>query len=165
LTGRFAVFLDRDGTVMADRHFLADPAGVELLPGAAAGLRRMRDLGAALVVVTNQSGVGRGYFDLGAVERVNDRLRELLAAEGIELDGIYVCPHGPDEGCACRKPEPGLFLQARDELGLDLGASFVVGDREVDVEAGRRLGATPIRIGREAEDLSAAADLIETARS
>jgi histidinol-phosphate phosphatase family protein len=165
LTGRFAVFLDHDGTVMADRHFLADPAGVELLPGAAAGLRRMRDLGAALVVVTNQSGVGRGYFDLGAVERVNDRLRELLAAEGIELDGIYVCPHGPDEGCACRKPEPGLFLQARDELGLDLGASFVVGDREVDVEAGRRLGATPIRIGREAEDLSAAADLIETARS
>ena len=159
----FAVFLDRDGTLIEDRHFLGDPDGVELLPNAVEGLRRLRDLGAALVVVTNQSGVGRGYFDEDAVEAVNARIAQLLAAEGVELAGVYVCPHGPDDGCACRKPAPGLLLRAGEELGLDLGASYLVGDAERDAEAARRAGATAILLGRDAADLLEAAELIRAA--
>ena len=164
----WAAFLDRDGTIVADKHYLADPAGLELLPNAVEGLRELRNLGARLVVVTNQSGVGRGYFAAEAVERMHARLRELLAAHGIELDGVYVCPHAPDDGCACRKPGSALFERAAADLGLDLGASFMVGDTDVDVEAGRRIGATPILVGpwddADAPDLLAAARLIRSRR-
>jgi D-glycero-D-manno-heptose 1,7-bisphosphate phosphatase len=169
----FAVFLDRDGTIVADKHFLADPDGLELLPNAAEGLRELSRLGARLVVVTNQSGVGRGYFPDSALEPMNERLRELLAAARVELDAIYACPHAPEEGCSCRKPESALFLRAAEELDLELGRSFVLGDREVDVEAGRRIGATSILIGSEppdrnwhnARDLLAAARLVEKLRA
>lgn len=137
-----AVFLDRDGTVIAERHYLSDPAGVELLPGAAEGMRRMSALGLPLVLVTNQSGVGRGYFGRDAVERVHGRLLELLEAEGLRLDGLYACPHAPQERCACRKPLPGLLQRAGAELRLDLAASFVVGDKPCDVELGQGVGAT-----------------------
>lgn len=162
----FAVFLDRDGTIVADKHFLADPEGVELLPGAAEGLRELRRLGARLVVVTNQSGIGRGYFPAEVLERIHDRLRALLADDGVELDAIYSCPHAPEEGCSCRKPAPGLFLRAAEELGVELADSFVLGDRDVDVEAGRRIGATSIRIGLEPAGADAlhARDLLEAAR-
>jgi D-glycero-D-manno-heptose 1,7-bisphosphate phosphatase len=161
----FAVFLDRDGTIVADKHFLADPAGLELLPNAAEGLRALLALGARLVVVTNQSGVGRGYFDEAAVDAMHDRLRELLAAERVELAGIYTCRHAPDAGCDCRKPAPALYERAARELGVDLTSSFVVGDRDVDVEAGRRIGATPIRIGSNgAGDELVAPDLLAAAR-
>ena len=169
----FAVFLDRDGTIVADRHYLSDPDGLELLPNALDGLRELRESGARLVVVTNQSGVGRGYFPAESVERMHERLRELLAAGGVEVDGIYVCPHAPADGCDCRKPEPGLFLRAADDLGLDLPSSFVLGDKDGDVEAGRRIGATPILIGGDpagdgglhAPDLLAAARLIASLRA
>lgn len=160
----FAVFLDRDGTIVADKHYLADPAGLELLPNALEGLRELRALGARLVVVTNQSGVGRGYFPAETVDRMHERLRELLAEGGVELDGLYVCPHAPDAGCDCRKPASGLFVQAAAELGLDLGESFVLGDKPADVEAGRRIGATPILIGAESDDALHAPDLLGAAR-
>jgi D-glycero-D-manno-heptose 1,7-bisphosphate phosphatase len=161
----FAVFLDRDGTIVVDKHYLADPDGLELLPNAVDGLRELRELGAKLVVVTNQSGVGRGYFPAEAIEPMHERLRELLAEGGVELDGIYVCPHAPDDGCSCRKPGSALFERAADELDIELGESFVLGDKEADVEAGRRIGATPILIGGDAEDLLAAARLVRSARS
>ena len=164
----FAVFLDRDGTIVVDKHYLADPEGLELLPNALKGLRELRALGAKLVVVTNQSGVGRGYFAADAIEPMHARLRELLTAGGVELDGVYVCPHGPDDGCACRKPGSALFVQAAEELGLELRESFVLGDKDSDVEAGRRIGATPIRVGpghdADAPDLLAAARLIRSRR-
>jgi D-glycero-D-manno-heptose 1,7-bisphosphate phosphatase len=164
---RPAVFVDRDGTIVHDRNHLGDPDGLELLPGAAEGLRLLRESGAALVVVTNQSGVARGFFGLSDVERVNERLRELLAAEGVELDGIYVCPHGPDDDCPCRKPRPGLILQAARELGLDLARSFMIGDTGADVEAGAAVGAVTISVraevagaGRHASDLVGAARIV-----
>lgn len=161
----FAVFLDRDGTIVVDKHYLSDPSGLELLPNAARGLRELRALGATLVVVTNQSGVGRGYFEHTALEAMNERLAELLAAEGVELAGIYVCPHAPEAGCDCRKPAPTLYARAASELGLHLAGSFVVGDKDVDVEAGRRIGATPVRIGSPAvEGEAAVPDLAEAAR-
>jgi D,D-heptose 1,7-bisphosphate phosphatase len=143
---RPAAFLDRDGTIMVERGFLADPAGVELIPGAAAGLRALRDAGYALVVVTNQSGIARGYFGVREFRAVQDRLEELLAAEGIRLDGVYLCPHHPDFGepCDCRKPGTGLYRQAAAELGLDLARSLCIGDRLSDVQAAHPLGGTGI---------------------
>ncbi len=140
------VALDRDGTVIAERHYLSDPEQVELLEGAADGLRRLRALGLGLVLVTNQSAVGRGYFDLARLEEIHRRLRELLAAEGVTLDGIYYCPHTPDDGCACRKPRPEMLRAAARELGFDPGRAFVVGDKECDVELGRGVGATTLLV-------------------
>lgn len=144
--GRRAIFLDRDGTIIVDSGYLCDPAGVELLPGAVAGLRRMQALGLALVVVTNQSGIGRGYYDRAAADRVGQRLDDLLAAEGVRLDGVYICPHAPQDGCACRKPRPGLVEQASRELGLEPAASFVIGDKACDIGLGEAVGATTILV-------------------
>ncbi|MDP2847924.1 MAG: HAD-IIIA family hydrolase [Humidesulfovibrio sp.] len=137
-----AVFLDRDGTVIVEKNYLHDPAGVELLPGAAEGMRRMSGLGLRLVLVSNQSGVGRGYFGREAVERVHGRLIELLEAEGVRLDGLYVCPHAPDEACGCRKPLPGLIERASHELDLDPTLSFVIGDKPCDIDLGLVVNAT-----------------------
>ncbi|MBI3252236.1 MAG: HAD family hydrolase [Candidatus Omnitrophica bacterium] len=136
------MLLDRDGTLIVDRHYLADPQGVELLPGVGAGLRQMRELGLGLVVITNQSGVGRGYFTLEQVEQVHQRLGQLLAVEQVQLDGIYSCPHTPADGCSCRKPATGLVEKAASELDFEPQSCFVVGDRLCDVELGRRIGAT-----------------------
>lgn len=155
-----AVFLDRDGTVIHNRHYLAEPDELDLLPGAAAALRNLADAGFLLVVVTNQSGVGRGFFPVADLERQHARMHELLALEGVELAAVYYCPHGPDEGCDCRKPLPGMLLQAARELELDLSASFMVGDEERDVAAGRAAGVTSYLLGRDADDLAAAAALI-----
>lgn len=142
---RFAV-LDRDGTIIADQHYLREPEKVRLLPNAAAGLRRMRELGLGLAVVTNQSGVGRGYFDEACVERVHNRLRELLAQEGVALDGIYFCPHTAQERCECRKPRPGLLLRAAAELGFEPRDCFVIGDKPCDLELGRNAGAVTLLV-------------------
>lgn len=153
---RFAI-LDRDGTIIVERHYLSDPDLVELLPGAAQGLRQMRELGLGLVVVTNQSPIGRGYFGLERLEKIHQRMRDLLAEEGIQLDGIYFCPHRPDEHCACRKPETGMLDQAAEELGFDKQASFVVGDKPCDIELGQRVGAATflVRTGYGDEVVSA----------
>jgi len=145
-TLRPAAFLDRDGTIIVEREFLADPAGVELIPGAADGMRALRRAGFALVVVTNQSGIGRGLFDLPQFRAVQARLDEILAAEEIHLDGVYLCPHRPDDGCDCRKPAPALYCQAAHELGLDLRASLYIGDRLSDVDAALTLGGTGILV-------------------
>jgi D-glycero-D-manno-heptose 1,7-bisphosphate phosphatase len=151
------VLLDRDGTLNEERHYLADPAGLVLYPGTVEGLRRLAGLGLGLIVVTNQSGIARGYFDHDALERVHDRLCEVLAAEGVFLEGIYVCPHGPDDGCSCRKPLPGMVEQAARDLGFDPARAFVIGDRPADVELGRAVGARSIlvRTGYGAETAAA----------
>lgn len=135
------VLLDRDGTIIVDRHYLSDPAQVELLPGAAEGLRRLQDLGFGLVVVTNQSGIGRGYFDEAQLARIHQRMNALLQGEQIWLKGIYFCPHRPEEYCSCRKPEPGLVFAAASELGFEPSACVVIGDKPSDIELGRRIRA------------------------
>lgn len=132
--------LDRDGTINVDRHYLADPAGVELLPGAARGLRLMQEAGVALVVITNQSGVAARRITLAALGAVRGRLEELLGEAGVQLTGTYACIHGPDEGCPCRKPSDLLARQAAAEHGLDLGRAIVVGDKASDLALGHRLG-------------------------
>ncbi len=138
---RYAL-LDRDGTVIAERHYLATPDGVELLPGAAEGLRRLAELGIGLAIVSNQSGLSRGYFDRATLDRIHARLRELLARAGVALDGIFVCPHTEEHGCDCRKPRPGLVRQAAAELRFDPSEAFVLGDKACDVDLGRAVGAT-----------------------
>ncbi|ADU63289.1 MAG: D-glycero-beta-D-manno-heptose 1,7-bisphosphate 7-phosphatase [Pseudodesulfovibrio sp.] len=177
MAGRY-VLLDRDGTIIFDRHYLHDPAGVELLPGAAQGMRRMRELGWGLAVLTNQSGVGRGYYDEASVLACNARMAELLLAQGVRLDGIFFCPHEPEAACGCRKPAPGLMEQAARSLGFDPHESVMIGDKDVDMLLGRAVGAATILVrtgkGGEhearcrdsadfvADDLLQAADILAT---
>jgi D-glycero-D-manno-heptose 1,7-bisphosphate phosphatase len=151
------VLLDRDGTINEERHYLADPDELAFLPGAVEGLQALHRLGLGLVVVTNQSGIGRGYFDLAALECVHQRLRERLGEVGVPLAGIYFCPHLPDDGCTCRKPLPGLVERAAAELGFEPAAGFMIGDRPADIDLGRRVGATTflVRTGYGAETLAA----------
>lgn len=138
---RPAALLDRDGTIMVDHGYVGRADQVELLPRVADGLKVLAGAGLALVVVTNQSGIGRGYFGMDAVDAVNARLADLLRKEGVELAGFFICPHRPESGCECRKPGPGLARRAAAELGLDLPASIVIGDKESDVELGFAVGA------------------------
>lgn len=135
------VLLDRDGTLIAERNYLARVEDVELLPGVAQGLRLLNHAGLGLAVLTNQSGLARGYFDRAALDTIHARLTQLLADEGVSLSGIYVCPHAPDDGCDCRKPQPGLAQRAAAELHFDPAACFVIGDKPCDIELGRSLGA------------------------
>lgn len=132
-------FLDRDGTIIEDRDYLADPAGVALLGGAAEGLRRLAAHGFRLAVVSNQSGVGSGRITIEQLGQVNDRLRDLLWAEGVTLDGIYCCIHRSDAGCDCRKPAAGLAWQAASELRIAVDRSLVVGDKAADLGLARTL--------------------------
>ena len=138
---RFIV-LDRDGTIIEECEYLSKPEQVVLIPGAAAALRELQQMGFGLAVITNQSGVGRGFFDLEHVRLVHQRLEQLLEQEGVRLDGLYVCPHTPDDDCDCRKPNLGLMRQASSELGFRLRDSIVIGDKPCDIDMGRMAGAT-----------------------
>ncbi|HUP76419.1 MAG TPA: HAD family hydrolase [Acidimicrobiales bacterium] len=140
------VVLDRDGTLNVEVHYLSHPDQVELLPGAADGLRALRSAGCRLVVVTNQSAIARGYFDEARLAAIHARLRELLAERGATIDAIYHCPHLPDEGCTCRKPGTLLVERAAADLGFDPASVFVVGDKPCDIGLGRGLGATTILV-------------------
>jgi D-glycero-D-manno-heptose 1,7-bisphosphate phosphatase len=174
---RPAVFLDRDGTLVEERDYLDDPADVELVPGAADAIRRLRVNGFLIVVITNQSGIARGLYREEDYQAVRERLQELLEREGAGLDATYHCPHHPDftGPCDCRKPGPGMYRSAERELGIDLEVSWFVGDKLTDVDPARRLGGTGVLVltgyGRESrnyvasdvrvvKDLPAAADLI-----
>ena len=154
------VLLDRDGTVVIDRDYLADPAGLAFLPGAAEGLKRLHKRGYRLVIVSNQSGVGRGLFTQQRLEAMNQRLRVMVQEAGAELAGIYCCPHRPDEGCACRKPNIALVQQAARELHFDPADCIVIGDRDSDIELGRRIGAITIRLLPQVEPAAPAADYV-----
>ncbi len=143
-----AVFLDRDGTIIHDAHYLSDPGGVRLLPGAAAAIARLNAAGIPAIVVTNQSGIGRGYFGEEEFRAVQARTESLLAEEGARIDAVYHCPHAPDAvpPCECRKPEVGLFVRAANEHGVDLGRSWYVGDRLRDLAPAERLGGRGILV-------------------
>jgi D,D-heptose 1,7-bisphosphate phosphatase len=133
---------------MAEREYLADPAGVEVLPGAVEGLKRLREAGYALVVVTNQSGIARGLYTVEDYRAVAQRLDEVLEGAGVPVDGTYYCPHYPPVTgpCACRKPGTGMYRQAAEELGLDLAASWYVGDKVSDVLPAAALGGRGILV-------------------
>jgi len=186
LPKRPAVFIDKDGTLVEDVPYNVDPARLRLTRGAAEALRLLARHGNRLVVVTNQPGIAMNLFDRAALDRLQQALFEMLARHDVQLDGFYACPHAaPTEaaasGCVCRKPAPGLLLQAAHELRLDLSHSWMVGDILNDVEAGRRAGCRTVMldVGNETEwlespwrvphhkagDLLQAAELIVAAAS
>jgi len=143
---KFAVFVDRDGTICFDKHYLADPAGLELIPTVAEGIRKMNEARVPVIMVTNQSGIGRGKFCESTLKDIHDELKRLLASEGAKVDDIFFCPHLPDAGCGCRKPAPGMLLQAKEKYGLDLTKSYVIGDRMMDIELAHSVGAMGVLV-------------------
>lgn len=143
---RPAVFLDRDNTLTVDVPYCASPKDVRLMDGVGEAVRRLNDLGFLAIVTTNQSGVGRGFFTLDQLGEVHRELRRQLGASGARLDAIYVCPHLPTDGCACRKPNTLLFERACLDFEVDRKQSFVVGDRAADIEAGLRIGCRTVWI-------------------
>ena len=168
-----AVFLDRDGTIMEDSNYVGNVERVLVIPGAAVALRRLQEAGYKLFIITNQSGVGRGYFTSEAVESIHAHLDEYFGKHGVHFDHYYVCPHHPEDNCDCRKPKPKFLLDAAREYGLDLAGSFMVGDRSSDIQVGVNAGVSTVLVltgaGREtlakrevkpdhvAEDIGAAA--------
>jgi histidinol-phosphate phosphatase family protein len=141
-----AIFLDRDGTIIVEKNYPSHPYQVALLDGAAAGLRAMALHGYPLVVVSNQSGIGRGYFSADQADTVERRVSDLLAREGVAITGWYRCPHAPEEACDCRKPSPGMVLAAARDLDLDPARSFVIGDKQSDIELAAAVGAVGILV-------------------
>ena len=150
---RPAVFLDRDGTINEQMGYVNHISRFQMLPGVTEAIRRLNEAQIPVVVVTNQSGLARGYFPAELLAAVHEKLAALLAEEGAHVDGIYVCPHHPEAkkdeyrvNCNCRKPKPGLLLQAAAEMGLDLARSFVVGDRWSDLKTAKACGALPVLV-------------------
>jgi len=139
-----AVFFDRDGTINEEAGYLSNPDDLRLIKGAAEAVKRLKILGIKVIVISNQSGVGRGYFSEEDVARVNRRMTELLSSQGARIDAIYYCPHHPEDNCECRKPRPGLLKKAALEHSIDLSRSYVVGDKKTDVELAGNAGAKGI---------------------
>ncbi|MFQ5905104.1 MAG: D-glycero-beta-D-manno-heptose 1,7-bisphosphate 7-phosphatase [bacterium] len=141
-----AVFVDRDGTLCPDVPYLDEKEKLELFPETPGAIRRLKGAGFRIVVVTNQSGVGRGYFTLDALAAVHERLRYLLKEAGADVDALYYCPHAPDDGCDCRKPKTGMIDGAAAELSISLDKSYLVGDDTVDVQLARNAGLKAILV-------------------
>jgi D-glycero-D-manno-heptose 1,7-bisphosphate phosphatase len=135
-----AVILDRDGVINEDTGFIPRPEAFVLRPGAVEALAEIQTLGWLLVVVTNQSGIGRGHYSEADYQQVTQHMLATLASGGVSIAGVYHCPHTAEEGCPCRKPAAGLILQAAREHNLDLARSWLVGDKSSDIEAARRAG-------------------------
>lgn len=136
-----AVFLDRDGTIIVDRKYISRPEDVELIEGAAESIARINATLVPVVVITNQSGIGRGYFTEADYQRVKERVDQLLAERGARIDATYFCPHKPEDGCQCRKPGRLLFDIAATDLGIDLSKGLLIGDRVRDIEPAAAFGA------------------------
>ncbi|MDR3211835.1 MAG: HAD family hydrolase [Planctomycetota bacterium] len=168
------ILLDRDGTITRDQHYQKDPELTELLPGSREGLVKLAQAGYALVLVTNQSGIAQGLLSLSDLQRVNQRLADILLPDGVQFAGMYFCPHQDKDHCHCRKPKPGMAEQAGRELGFDPREAVVVGDRPCDIGLGKAIGGKTVLVrkagdkgeegGEEADwvaaDLLAAADWI-----
>ena len=164
---RKAAFLDRDGTINEkpeEQKYVTRVEGFHLLPGAVRGLSNLAECGYALVVVSNQRGVARGLVSHDLLRATEEVLQEALRPHGAEIAAFYYCPHELDEDCECRKPRPGMLLQAASELDLDLGASWMIGDSPSDIAAGRSAGCRTVYLGDQAEpDSTLGADSLEAA--
>lgn len=141
-----AVFLDRDGVIIEEKVFIHNPEDVILINGAAEAIKRLSSMRLRVIVVTNQSGIGRGLFLKEDYQKVEERIDSLLRRSGASIDVSYYCPHAPREDCNCRKPRPGMAFQAVRDLNVDLSGSFVVGDKRSDMEFARAIGAKGILV-------------------
>jgi D-glycero-D-manno-heptose 1,7-bisphosphate phosphatase len=178
-----AVFLDRDGTVSEEIGYMYDVSFYRVFPWTGKAIRKINNTGRRVVLATNQSGIERGYFTERMVHRVHKRLRDEIGRDGARLDNAYFCPHHPESDCPCRKPLPGMLYKGQQELGIDLGDSYMVGDRYSDVRTGKTAGTRTILVmtgdGRKergqyqdeeiqpdlfAEDLAEAAEFIRKER-
>jgi histidinol-phosphate phosphatase family protein len=147
LSSSKAVFLDRDGVLTRERSdYVKTPDELEVLPGIGPPLRDLRKIGFRLVIVTNQSVVDRGLATHEEMGRIHEKLQSELKRMGCSIDAIYYCPHLPGAGCSCRKPEPGLILRAAKDLGIDIASSWMIGDKEIDLEAAKRAGCRGVRV-------------------
>ena len=146
--GKKAVFVDRDDTIARDVPYCSKPEDMHLFPGVGASIKKLNDAGYLVVVITNQSGIARGYFDEPMLKRIHEKMIADLGADGARLDGIYYCPHHPDDECSCRKPETGLLEKAVKDLGIDIRSSYVVGDAEHDMNL-VKAGCRTIQVKRE----------------
>ncbi len=156
---RRAVFVDRDGTVNPDLRYLSDAHRLEVYRGVAEATRLLHSHGYLVICVTNQSGIERGFYTLEDVERIHARVNEILAKEGGGIDAFYYCPHAPETGCRCRKPGTELFERATAAFSLDLGASAIIGDRSLDIEAGQRLGLLTVLVPSAGHDAEVAREM------
>ncbi len=138
------VLIDRDGTINVERHYLSSPEQIELFPETVAGLKLLRELDFKIAVVTNQSAIGRGFFDIERLDEIHNHLREVLAE--VEIDAIYFCPHIPEANCQCRKPQIEMATKAADLFDSILSESFVIGDNVCDIELGKNINATTILV-------------------
>ena len=143
---RPAVFLDRDGTLIEDTGYLADPAGISFYPGIPEALRKLQDGGYLIVVITNQSGIGRGYFDEETALAVNLAMVDMLSEKGVSVAAVYYCPHHPENKCSCRKPDLLMVNRAFGDLEVDSSRSWVVGDIDKDIWTARNAGIRPILV-------------------
>jgi D-glycero-D-manno-heptose 1,7-bisphosphate phosphatase len=156
-----AVFLDRDDTIIRDPGYLSDPSVIDILPGAAEALQVLNESGIPVIIITNQSGIARGFFTEETLAAIHKRLTDLLAGQGARIDAIYFCPHHPEGireeyriACTCRKPQPGLLIRAAEDFGLDLMHCYLVGDKPIDIETIHRVGGKGILVGTE-KDMAA----------
>lgn len=138
--------LDRDGTIIIEKNYLSNPDQIELIPGVSDTLLELKKLGLGLLIITNQSGIGRKCFDLTTLKKIHQKLIDLLLKEGVILDGIYFCPHLPEDDCLCRKPGTKLIEEAQRKHNFNPKECFVVGDNKVDIELGKNIGATTILV-------------------
>jgi len=156
-----AVFLDRDGTMAKDVHYCRRPEDFRLFPNTAKAIKLLSEHGFKVIVITNQSGIARGYFTEEALAQIHEKMKAELAKEGAWIDGIYYCPHHPDDNCNCRKPKPKLVLQAAKEHDIDLKHSFVVGDLSLDIDMGKAVGCkTILLLDSPQEDMNISPDYI-----
>ncbi|WP_456395523.1 D-glycero-alpha-D-manno-heptose-1,7-bisphosphate 7-phosphatase [Desulfurobacterium sp.] len=151
-----AVFLDRDNTLIEDSGYIHEPNKVKLLPGVGEGLKLLKEAGFLLIVISNQSGIGRGYFKEEDFHAVNKKLNQLLERYNVQIDDFLFCPHKPDERCSCRKPEIGLLLKAAEKWNINLKESFMIGDKISDIEAGNRAGCKGSFLAKNGEFLKIA---------
>ena len=141
-----AVFLDRDGTIARDVHYCRRPEDFELLPTVPEAIRLLNANSFKVAVITNQSGIARGYFTEETLAQIHNKMEHELARNGARVDAIYYCPHHPDDDCECRKPKTALFLRAAQELDINLSRSFVIGDMQMDIDAGKALGCKTVLV-------------------
>lgn len=139
-----SVFLDRDGTLILDKGYVGKIKDVELISDVPKALKKLKELGFLLIVISNQSGVRRGYFTQKEVEDVNHRINQLLQPEGVQVERFYICPHLPDEGCCCRKPSTSMVMAAAKFYDIDLSSSYLVGDKSIDIQTGLAAGCKTV---------------------
>jgi len=149
--GNRAVFIDRDGTINVNSGYINNPNDFKMYPNVTKGIKLLQENGFKIIIITNQSGIARRYFSEKSLEEIHEKMKKELSKEDAEVDAIYYCPHHPDEKCNCRKPKPGMLEKAIEDFDIDVKNSFIIGDRMIDVEAGKTVGCKTVLVPEDKE--------------